>query len=230
VTGKVVAGFFKGHTKSISFSPNGKHIASCSSDDHTIRVWGIRKDDLLAGPLIGHTNLVTAVAFSADGNLLASGSEDKTIRIWNVRGTLWKSGNLMQGPLVGHKDRIYFVAFSPDAKSIISASSNGDVCVFDTKTGTLVSGPSKQHPEGTLAVAFTPNSTCCAVSPDGKWIAIRGKGEAHKAIQVWDSKTGLLAVTFIKHSRNINSITFSPDSKRIVSSSADMTVRVHTLS
>jgi WD40 repeat protein len=76
-------------------------------------------------------------------------------------------------------------------------------------------------------VAFTPNSTCCAVSSDGKWIAIRGKGEAYKAIQVWDLKTGSLVVTFIKHSKDINSITFSPDSKQIVSSSVDMTVRVH---
>lgn len=228
VMGKIIMGLFKGHTKTISFSPNGKQIASCAGGDNTIRVWDVRKGNLDAGPLTGHTNLVTSVAFSGDGKLLVSGSEDKTVRIWDVKSRFAKSGRHLQGPLEGHKHRVYFVAFSPDGKRVISAAYNGDVCVYDVETGDLVSGPSKQHPEGTLAVVFTPNSTCCAVSPDGKWIAARVR-DALKTVHVWDSKTGLVAATFIGHTKYVNSITFSPDSKQIISSSFDKTLQVHNL-
>jgi WD40 repeat protein len=91
-----------------------------------------------------------------------------------------------------------------------------------------MSGPSKLHPEGTLAVVFTPNSTDgCAVSPDGKWIAGIKDGDS-MAVQVWNSKTGQLAVTFAEHTGTVWSVSFSPDSKQILSTSMDKTVRVHT--
>jgi WD40 repeat protein len=226
--GKVVKGVFKGHSKAISFSPNGKQIASCSAGDNKILVWDTRQGNLRAGPLTGHTDFITSVVFSGDGKLLVSGSADKTIRVWKVKGKLWKRGRLVCGPLKGHIDQVSFVALSPDGKRIVSASCTGDVCVFDTETGALLSGPSKQHAEHTLAVAFAPNSTYCAVSPDGRWIAARVRN-AHKIVRVWDSKTGLPAVTFTDHSKHVNSVTFSPDSKRLISSSFNKTIRVHTL-
>ena len=224
VTGKVIVGPFQGHTNSIEsvcFSPDGEQIASGSSDN-IIRVWDARTGNLV-GPLAGHTNWVTSVTFSGDGKRLASGSDDKTIRIWDI-----KSGRLIHGPLTGHQLGVGFVAFSPDGKRIVSAEWGGDVCVWDTDTGVCVSGPSKWHAKVTLAVVVTSHSTdCCAVSSDGKWIAARaGDG---KAVQVGDSKTGRLAVTFLECTERVHSISFSPDSKRILSSSDDNTVRVHTL-
>jgi len=225
VTGQAVAGPFEGHTNaiwSVSFSFDGKLIAS-GSRDKTIRVWNAQTGDLVTRPAAGHTNWITSVTFSGDGKKLVSGSKDKTVRVWDV-----KSGRPIHNPLKGHQFRVRFVAFSPGGERIVSASRYGDVCVWDAHTGALVSGPSKQHENGNLAVVFTPNSTWyCAVSPDGKWIAARKDGDLN-TVQVWDSKNGQLAIS-AEHTKVIFSVSFSPDSKHILSTSMDKTVRVHSL-
>ena len=60
--------------------------------------------------LEGHTDLVNSVAFSPDGNNLASGSWDRRIRLWDAA-----TGKLLQ-TLEGHTAYVSSVAFSPDGK------------------------------------------------------------------------------------------------------------------
>jgi WD40 repeat protein len=225
VTGKVVAGPFKGHTDtvwSVSFSPDGKTIVS-GSWDNTVCIWDAQTGGNVVGPLKGHTDDVNSAVFSGDGKQIASGSGDKTIRIWDA-----KSGRLVLGPLKGHNYWVYFVAFSPNGRRIVSVSSDGDACVWDVKTGALISGPSKQHAEGTLTVVFTPKSIdSMAVSPDGKWIAVHT--DDLKAVNIWNSKTGQLAATLSEHTGYVWSVSFSPDSKQILSASPDKTIQVRTV-
>jgi WD40 repeat protein len=119
------------------------------------------------------------------------------------------------------------VAFSPNGRRIVSVSHDGDACVWDARTGALMSGPSKQHAEGTLTVVFTPKSMLLAVSSDGKWIA--QLQYTSKIVQVWNSKTGQLAATLSKHTDYVYSVSFSPDSKQILSASWDKTIQVCTV-
>ena len=75
----------RGHTSrvhSITFSPDGKLLAS-SSMDKTIRLWNVISGEELA-VIDDHNDYVDPLAFSPEGNLLASGGYDKTIRIWQV--------------------------------------------------------------------------------------------------------------------------------------------------
>ncbi|NEQ70423.1 MAG: hypothetical protein F6K21_34015 [Symploca sp. SIO2D2] len=72
----------QGWVESVSFSPNGKLLAS-GSDDNTIKIWDLEKGEELF-TIFGHQDSVYSVRFSPDGKLLASGSEDNTIKIWDL--------------------------------------------------------------------------------------------------------------------------------------------------
>ncbi|MFE2500146.1 WD40 repeat domain-containing protein, partial [Streptomyces scopuliridis] len=67
----------------VAFSPDGRTLATGSSDNHTVRLWDADTGGTL-GTLSGHTDTVRAVAFSPDSRTLATGSADRTVRLWNV--------------------------------------------------------------------------------------------------------------------------------------------------
>jgi tetratricopeptide (TPR) repeat protein len=74
----------EGHSSyvtSVSFSPDGKTIASGSSDN-TIKLWNL--EGKLLKTLSGHSSYVTSVSFSPDGKTIASGSWDNTVILWNL--------------------------------------------------------------------------------------------------------------------------------------------------
>ena len=66
--------------------------------------------------LKGHSNSVFSVAYSPDGNYLASGSSDKNVKIWDAN-----SGEILK-TLYGHSDLVNSVCWSPDGKYLASGS------------------------------------------------------------------------------------------------------------
>jgi WD40 repeat protein/transcriptional regulator with XRE-family HTH domain len=73
-----------GHTawiRTISFSPDGRYLAS-GSHDQTVCIWDVASGECCFR-LVGHSNVVWSVAFSPTEPILASAGDDGTIRLWN---------------------------------------------------------------------------------------------------------------------------------------------------
>ena len=197
---------------SVTFSPDGKTIAS-GSVDKTVRLWDLKMRKSLGEPLTGHSDTIWSVAFSLDGKTLASASSDYTVRLWDL-----KTRKPLGEPLTGHTEFIWSVAFNPDGKTIASSSDDKTIRLWDLKTQKSLGEPLTGHSGSVSSVAF---------SPDGKILA---SGSDDKTVRLWDLKTQKsLGEPLTEHSDRIWSVAFSPDGKTIASGSVDKTVRLWDL-
>ena len=161
----------------------------------------------LKATLEEHTDLVWSVAFSPNGQTLASGSQDRTIRLWNSN-----TGKL-KTTLIGHRDAVNSVAFSPDGRTLASASWDGTIRLWNPNNGNLkrtLSG----HTDGISSVAF---------SPDGQTLA---SASGDKTIRLWNPNNGNLKRTLTGHTNTVDSVAFSPNGQTLASGSRDQTIRL----
>jgi WD40 repeat protein len=145
----------------LAFSGDGSALVGVSCI--RVRTWH------LAGSgekmiLARHGKGINGLAFSPDGERLASAGKDRTVKIWNPT-----TGQMIK-ELSGFRDQLETIAFSPDGRLLATGDSSGDIQIWDVASGRKRGGPTG-HGMGPAiwAVAFSPGGRYFAAcgSPGG---------------------------------------------------------------
>ncbi|CAD5912538.1 putative WD repeat-containing protein sll0163 [Planktothrix agardhii] len=126
----------------ISFSPDGKYIAT--ADDDKAYLWDLSGKQLRE--FKGHKFGVWGLSFSPDGKLLATGGKDGITNVWSLSGK-----KLVE--LRGHQGTVTGVSFSPDGKYIATGGSDLTIHVWDLSGQELVE--LKGHQEDVTDLFFS---------------------------------------------------------------------------
>jgi WD40 repeat protein/tRNA A-37 threonylcarbamoyl transferase component Bud32 len=199
----------------VAFSPDGRRLASgggttqfqpATPTPRELKIWDVSSGQQLF-TLSGHTAPIVAVAFSPDGNWLASSSWDHTVRVWDVR-----TGNRSL-VLSGHSnDYHYGLAFSPDSRYLATTNEDQTAKIWDVSAGverlTL-----RGHRGSVLSVAF---------SPDGRQVATGG---SDGTVKFWDAVESRETMVLRGDTPLISALCFSPDGTRITSLGIGGTMR-----
>jgi WD40 repeat protein len=206
--------------RSVAFSPNGKMLAS-SGADHTIRVWEVlrggdqgekgerergrggaedSKPSTAAGSTIqnpksnlltGHAGWVRSIAFSPDGEVLASASSDRTIKLWD-----YETGDCLR-TCTGHQSSIYSIAFSATGDLMVSGSGDRTVKLWDCYSGTCIKTLSGQTNEVCSVAVSSDNQTIACVSLD-------------QTMRLWDYHSGYCLKSWYGNTDWALPVAFSP--------------------
>lgn len=157
---------------------------------------------------LAHMSIRGLSTAAPDGSILVPGQLDGRTgwmgQFSAADGTLIREIELPQHPI----DRL---AVSADGKRAATLSSYGEICILDLAALQVVQR------------FWQPGATFIALSPEGGRLAVVAAAKVH----IYDLEQQAPIGTLADHLQLVNQVAFSPDGKKFVSVSSDMTVRVH---
>jgi WD40 repeat protein len=207
--------FLKGHTSyivSLNFSPQGKWLASASTDG-TARLWDIT--DLSIPPVVlrGHEGGVNAIAFDAEGQWLATASQDHQARLWKVP-------DAVVDPIVyrDSQNGVAAVALSPEWGAV---AGRDQIIRLWSRTD--------PHRPPLLLPGHTNYIRDLAFSHNGHWLASTGDDGTARLWKMTAANPATNPIVLQGHSSSIDKLAISPNDHWLATGSWDTTIRLWDL-
>jgi WD40 repeat protein len=157
---------------------------------------------------------VTAIDFSPDGRLLATGggapSRNGELKIWDV-----ETGSLVREITEPHSDAVLCLQFSPDGRQVASGAADRFTKVFDVETGKFVKS-FEGHGQHVLGVSWRA---------DGRVLAT---GSADKSMKLWDFRAGEVLRSLPVLSKEVTAVRFIGATDTFLAAAGDKTVTTRT--
>ena len=181
---------------SLAVDPSGDVVCAGSQDNYEIYMWSVQTGKLL-DVLSGHTAPVSGLAFSPNGDQLASCSWDRSIRLWSVFGRSRASEPITLS------SEATSLAFRPDGKEICASTLDGQLNFIDVAEGQIssviegrrdISGGRRVDDRLTAANnAASKYFNSVTYTADGKCVLAGGSS---KYVVIYDRQEGVLVKKF----------------------------------
>ncbi len=195
--------------RSLAFTPDGTVLAAAggNTEDFAIHLWDVTNGQAI-GTLSGNSGIVWGVAFSPNGQMLASASSDKTAKIWD-----WRSGTLLK--TLNFPDQVGSISFSPDGQTL-AVGGLDDLPSLRAAIWTFSTGSWKPL----LKIPEYVNITAMTYSPNGRWLV---GGGASRNVQVWRTSDGTSVFT-LNHAHQVLDVAVSPDNSTAATATCGSTL------
>ncbi|HZJ16259.1 MAG TPA: WD40 repeat domain-containing protein [Chthoniobacteraceae bacterium] len=204
----------------LSFSPTGKYLA-VGRVDRTASLYELDGSGAKLRPEPPaqgrHDGPVTGLDFSRDGERLISSSFDGTLRLWEV-----PSMKPVGPPFTGHVGRVFAVAFSRDGRTVASGGTDRKTILWDTWRHVSNSRRAEAS-EDSFRMAFSPNGVFEAEGYNDDTLMLTRRDRATNTSEPIELVPPLPTVG------PVSNVAFSRDSRFLVSSARDLTMRRHDL-
>lgn len=209
-----------GGASDLTFSPDGKIVAGTRSD--TIRLWNTETGDTLDVSLLDpnadseeqHQPIIITLEFSPDGRRLAGGTMGGDVQMWDTETGEVLTSFFAEEPPIDHsyRDPIIDVAFSSDG-SLLAVGSMKALRLLGNLKQLGFKEISYDTEVWGNTLLFSPDDTVLVIG------LINGGG-----IELWDLTSGEKLTTLDGHTNDVQTLTFSPDGKMLVSAGVDGTL------
>lgn len=189
------------------FSPDASRILLLAGNQPARIVDG--KSGVVRGVLVGDGSMAVVGEFSADGRrITTTDSRRKVSAIWDAGS----GQRLLTFNSLGYLGAL--LSFDPTGQYVAARyGSDGGVKIWNARTGQLISNIDVVP--FINGAAFDAKGERYAASPSDSTVA-----------KIWDVKSGTLILTLSGHTKQIISVAFSHDGKRVVTASVDRTAKV----